>query len=98
MRATARPAELLGRLPAVLVTPPRVAFDQWNGATTCTWRLLVVSDTTDEATAWAQLDDLLTRVAARLPVESAEPSLYAAGGDARPTPAYALTYTDTVES
>lgn len=94
--ATHDAAKLTGRLPAVLVGPPRLAFDVPGGATV-TWRLLAVAATTDELTAWTQLDALVGAVEQLLPVESADPTAYARNG-ADPLPAYALTFTDTVES
>lgn len=95
--ATADVRQLAGRLPAVLVPPPRLAFDVGAGAT-ATWRLLVVAGTADEWTAWAQLDALLAAVEQLLPVELAEPVQFAPGQGSDPLPAYALTYTETVES
>ena len=97
VNATHVARELAGRLPGVLVPPPaRVAFDV-SDSTTCTWRLLLVASTADEDTAWPQLDELLTAVEAVLPVEYAEPTRAAVSG-ADPLPAYACTFTDTVES
>lgn len=81
-------------LPAVLVGPPRLAFDAYGGPTV-TWRLIAcAADATGSATAWAQLDALLDGVAAVLPVEAAEPIGYAPNPTVDPLPAYALTLTD----
>lgn len=79
--------------PCVLVPPPIV--DYRAGSTT--WRLIALArDVLGSATSWEELDDLLERVNAVLPVERAEPVGYALPGltgDTTPLPAYAITMT-----
>lgn len=94
--ATADASELHANLPAVLIGPPRLAFDVGAGAT-ATWRLLAVASTPVEVDAWDQLDALVSDLERLLPVEVAEPAAYAPP-DHTALPAYALTYIETVES
>lgn len=81
-----------GMAPAVLIGPPRVAFDVGPFAT-YTWRLLAVSSTADPLSAWQQLDELVAAVALVLPVETADPTSFAAAPEDPSMPAYALTLT-----
>lgn len=94
--ATADPQKLTGILPGVLVPPPRLAFDVGVG-TTATWRLLVVGSSSDPLRSWEQIDPLVSSVAARLPVEFADPASFAASPGEDPLPAYALTFTEYVD-
>lgn len=89
--------ELAGRLPAVLVGPPLLRFDIGAGAT-ATWTLTAVADGADPHRSWQQLDALVHDVEALLPIETATPSSFAGSTTTAPQPAYALTYTETVES
>lgn len=91
--ATHDPGQLLGKLPAVLIPPPRMTFDTGAGPT-FTWRLLVVAGVPDQLAAWQQIDELVALVADELPVELAEPVSFALAPDVDPLPAYALTLTD----
>lgn len=79
--------------PCVLVGPPRLAFDTGTGST-ASWRLLAVASSGDPLTAWQQVDDLVHAVADLLPVETADPTAFAASPTDDPLPAYALTLTD----
>lgn len=92
--ATHDPRLLHGRLPAVLVQPPRLAFTGYGGPE-ATWRLLIVANTAHELDAWTQIDDLAEAVADLLPVETGEPASYSTGPGADPLPAYVLTFTDS---
>jgi hypothetical protein len=87
---------LAAMLPAVLVGPPRLAFDVGDGAT-ATWRLLAVASTPDALRAWEQLDALLGPVSELLPIETAEPVSFAPDPSSDPLPAYALTFTEYVD-
>lgn len=96
LAATDDPQKLSGRLPGVLVGPPRLAFDVGIGAT-ATWRLLAVASTPDALRAWEQLDPIVGVVAGLLPIETAEPVSFAATPGEDPLPAYALTFTEYVD-
>lgn len=92
--AATHDATAIGALaPAVLVGPPRLAFDTASGST-AVWRLLAVAGSADPLTAWDQVDQLVHQVAELLPVETAEPTAFAASASDDPLPAYALTLTD----
>lgn len=95
--ATHDPRDLTGRLPGVLVLPPRLAFTGYSGPV-ATWRLLIVASTANELDAWTQIDTLAEQVADLLPVETGEPASYASTAVTEPLPAYALTFEETVES
>lgn len=94
--ATTDPAKLAGRLPGLLIGPPRLAFDGLDNGATATWRLLLVASTPNAYAAWAQLDGLLDLLGELLPVETAEPASFATDPSADPLPAYALTYVEGV--
>lgn len=94
--ATHDPSEVAGKAPCVLVGPPRLAFDVGD-ASTATWRLLVIAGTTTQLPAWEQIDALLAQLADELAVETADPVAWAEGPGTDPRPAYAVTYTETVE-
>lgn len=80
----------------VLIGPPRLSFETTDGAV-ATWRLLVIAGTSDQHTAWEQLDGLLDLLAEQLPCETAEPVSWAPSPGEPTRPAYAVTYTETVE-
>lgn len=92
--AVADPAKLAGRQSAaVLIVPPRLAFDVPVGAT-ATWSLFLVDHTTTQGlAAWRRLDDLLDDLAELLPLETAEPASYAPTSGVDPSPAYLVTFT-----
>lgn len=91
--ATRDVREASANRPCVLVPPPLVDYL----AASTTWRLIALArDVLGSATSWEELDDLLERVNAVLPVERAEPVGYALPGltgDTTPLPAYAITMT-----
>lgn len=95
--ATHNPGEVLANAPCVLVAPPRLLFDTFEGAT-ATWRLLAIASTpADQLQAWQQLDALVDQLAQLLNVETAEPTAWALTPGADSLPAYAVTFTETVE-
>lgn len=82
--------------PVVLIGPPPLSFETHAGAVAA-WRLLVIAGTPDQHTAWEQLDELLDLLAAELTCETAVPASWAPAPGEPPRPAYAVTYTETVE-
>ncbi len=91
--ATLDVREASANRPCVLVPPPLVDYR----AASTTWRVIALArDVLVSAASWDELDDLLERVNAVLPVERAEPIGYALPGltgDTTPLPAYAITMT-----
>lgn len=99
VNATHDPQQLAGQLPAVLVQAPRLDYvGAAMAGPTASWRLLLVASTPNALDAWTQLDELLEAVEAAIPVELAEPTAYPPDPASPPLPAFALTYTETVES
>lgn len=94
--ATHDAREVVANAPCVLVGPPRLAFETLSGAV-ATWRLLAVAGTTDQHTAWTQLDELVDKLAVELACETAEPASWAPSPGDPTRPAYVVTYTETVE-
>lgn len=98
-RATTDVNAVTALAPCVLVSPPRLNFAEGGYAgPLATWRLLVVAGTADETRAWSQLDDLLEQLADLLPLDTADPASFVLPGASDTRPAYAATYTETVES
>lgn len=93
--ATADPANALGLLPCVLVTPPSMESRHYGGRVV-TWRLLLLADSADPAQAWEELDGLLDAFSEHAPWERAEPATYVLPNGQDSTAAYAVTYTETI--
>ena len=81
--------------PCVLVPPPSREYDVACGYT-ASWELWVLVPGTGNADAHKQLDELVDRVAAVLPVERADLQAYALSVDSPPVPAYRVTFTEGV--
>lgn len=94
--ATHDAREVAAAGPIVLVGPPRLAYETAAGAV-ASWRLLVIAGTTEQHTAWTQIDALLAALELALPLETADPVSWAPAPGADARPAYAATYTETVE-
>lgn len=93
--ATADPAEAMGLAPCLLVGPP-IQEARHYGGRVVTWRLLLLAGTAEQAQAWDQLDDMLDQLTVVLPWERAEPTAYVMPNGTDATPAYSVTYTETV--
>lgn len=85
------PAHVLANLPCVLVTPPRVDYV----ARAITWRLVVVAGGPGTWAGFQALDQLLEKLAAVVPLDSAEPNQLQLPNVGDPVAAYTATYTDT---
>lgn len=85
------PAHVLANLPCVLVPPPRVDYV----ARTITWRLLVLAQGPGTLAGFKALDELLEKLAAVVPLDSAEPNQVQLPNVGDPVAAYTAQYTDT---
>lgn len=95
--ATADPLEVAGKGACVLVAPPALTFDLPEGAS-ADWPLYAIAGQTAAGwSTWQQLDDLVDQVAELLPLTSARPASWAPAAGVDPTPAYLITYTESVD-
>lgn len=96
VRATADSGKV--RTPCVLVVPaPRWDFQLAGKSALVTWQLQAIAPLPADLTAASALEELVAKVAALLPIESAVPGRYKASEAETPLPAYTLTMTDEVE-
>lgn len=93
LRATADVRNAVVNLPCVLVVPPARDFR----AKLVTWRLVVLGHGPGTAASWEAIDDQLDKLAAELPIESAEAGLYQLpNGDPGGVACYIATFTESL--
>lgn len=96
IRATVDPAQADTNRPCVLVAPPTLDWTAGNlaGDPGKAWRLVCLSSyATAGLPSFAELDDLVTKVAAIAHVETAEPVGYVLTPATGPVPAYVIRIT-----
>jgi hypothetical protein len=92
VRATLDPRNV--NPPCVLLTAPAVVLDVSCGGT-ATFTAYALTRGPANADAWLSLDELVTKVAAVVPLESFEPGSYAVD-DTSPLPCFTLTWTEAL--